>query len=289
MAFETINGQRVFSGSTGQTFIFGDYFCVFSGESPNPFIYEWKNLISIIENTGGYTFYTVDNTFNLDRGAFSSDREYLNVRAIIEGKIAVYRSIKYKHRERILPLKYLCKSCDIAGDSFFLQGVYSEKDINSCNISLVSTKIGRYIFLLSIVLAAVIFTGLAHALGNLSGNWLYYLPISIFTSIIVCVVIYLIIAVFARHKYAKVAKVDPALAEEITIIIAPEGFAAVESVCYTGCDLIPWSEASFFIETHCGLVVIRDNKSVFWLPRSFMPKNLQTPITNFIAARVKQR
>ena len=93
----------------------------------------------------------------------------------------------------------------------------------------------------------------------------------------------------ARHKYSSVQKADPATTQEITIVVAPEGFAAVESSVYTAHDLIPWNEANFFIETHMGLVVLRDNKSVFWLPKSFMPKNQQAGIYNLIASKVKQR
>ena len=289
MAFETISGQQVFSAATGQTFIFGDFFTVFYGETVSPSIYKWSQLLSITENSAGYVFYTLDKTYRLEKTAFTSSVEYLRIRAIIEGQIAINRNIRYKHLERILPLKYLYRNGIVGDDAYFIKGVYSEKEINSCNIALASTKVGRLIVLFGIIFAAAMFYFLMIHYGNVDTNWFYYLPIALFASTIVCLVIYLIIAVLARHKYNKVLKVDPALSEEISIAITPEGFSAVESFCHTGCDLIPWKEATFFIETHSGLVIIRDNKSVFWLPNSFVPKNIQPAIKNLISSRVKQR
>ena len=272
MAFENVKGQKVFSGITGLTFLFADYFTVFPGNNTIPYVYDWSRLESVVENHNGYVFTTDDNTFILERTAFSSNEEYLSVRAIIEGQIAIHRNIRYKFNKRILPLKYLYENAYIGSDAYIMKGVYCEKDINSCNISLVSTKCGRYIFLLAVVIAGLVFFLLDRILGKTGDNWIYYAPIAIFSGIIVSVVIYLILAIVARRKYTMVAKVDPALSEEITIVVSPDGFAAVESFVYTGQDLIPWREASFFIETHSGFVIIRDNKSVFWLPRSFIPK-----------------
>ena len=289
MAFEGVQGHKVYSASTGQTFIFADYFTVFTGINTIPYIYEWNKIESVVENNNGFIITTDDNVFTVERSAFSSAEDYLSVRAIIEGQIAVNPDIHYEFGKRILPLKYLYKTADIGSDAYIMKGIYSEKDINSCNISLVSTKVGKYIFLLAIVVASVLFFILHTAIGNTDDNWVYFVPISIFTGIIASVVVYLIIAIFARHKYSIVDKTDPALAEEITVAVTPDGFAAVESFIYTGQDLIPWSEASFFIETNSGFVITHDKKSVFWLPRSFIPKESQNAISNLIAARVKQK
>ena len=170
-----------------------------------------------------------------------------------------------------------------------LQGFYEEKVINSCNVALVIARYGRFIFLFTLVLIAVIFGVVISIMGNIEENWIYCLPISVFTGIIISIVAYLIIGIIARHKFNSIRKVDPATQKEITVVVAPEGFAAVETGVYTGHDLIPWSEANFFIETHIGLVVLRDNKSVFWLPKSFIPKNQQSDIFGMIASRVRQR
>lgn len=289
MAFETIQGQKVFSNLTGQTFIFSDYFTVFTSDNMVPYVYEWGQLKQITEKSDTLTFVTENEIFVLERTAFSSDYQYLSVRAIIEGQIAENRNIKYKFTNRILPLKYLYKPFDVLEDSYFMRGVYSEKDINSCNISLVSTKTNRYLIMGGIVLAIVLFIVFALNARDFGSNWFYYLPISALTSVICVMVAYLVNAIVARRKYARISKYDPAASEEITIVVSTQGFAAIESFIYTGCDLIPWSEANFFIETHAGLVVIRDNKSVFWLPRSFIPKDKQALILALIASKVKQR
>lgn len=288
MAFETVEGQKVFSHMTGTTYIFGDYFAVFRSDSAVPEIYEWNQIASVSESVDFLTITSGSAAYKIERAAFNSDDHLLAVRTIIEGQIAVYPDIKYRFNKRILPLKYLYKNMT-PSNAYVLQGSYDEKVINSCNVALVIARFGRYIFLLTLALIAVIFFITANVLGNVNDNWYYYLPLSIFIGVIVAIVVYLVVGIAARHKFNSVKKVDPAAQKEITVVVAPEGFAAVESSVYTGCDLIPWNEANFFIETHMGLVVLRDNKSVFWLPKSFIPKNQQSNIFGLIAARVRQR
>lgn len=288
MAFETVEGQKVFSPMTGTTYIFGDFFAVFRSDFSVPEIYEWKQISAVTETVDYITVSSGSDTYKIERAAFNSDDHLLAVRTIIEGQIALYPEIKYRFNKRILPLKYLYKNMT-PENAYVLQGVYDEKVINSCNVALVIARFGRYIFLLTIALIALIFIAVANILGEVKDNWMYYLPLSIFIGVIVSIVAYLIVGIAARHKFNSVKKVDPATQKEITVVVAPEGFAAVESSVYTGCDLIPWSEANFFIETHMGLVVLRDNKSVFWLPKSFIPKNEQSNIFGLIAARVRQR
>lgn len=288
MAFESVSGQKVFSSATGFTYIFGDYFVIFRGDSDVPEIYEWKSVSSVTENRGNISISVGLSTFHIESAAFSSEEQFLTVRAIIEGHIAEYPDIRYKFNQRILPLKYLYRNID-ASNAYVMRGVYEEKVINQSNISLVSARFGRVIFVFAIMLMAIFFMIIAGIMGNLQDNWIFCLPLSIFFGIIVSVIVYLIIGAVARHKYSSVQKADPATTQEITVVVAPEGFAAVESAVYTAHDLIPWNEANFFIETHVGLVVLRDNKSVFWLPKSFMPKNQQAGIYNLIASKVKQR
>ena len=288
MAFETVNGQKIFSSATGMTYIFGDYFVIFRSDNSTPEVYDWQNVTSITENHGDLTISTDSATYYVENSAFTSDDQFLTVRAIIEGQIAEHPDIRYKFNNRILPLKYLYRNIE-ASNAYVMRGVYEEKVINSSNISLTSARFGRVIFMFSLLLMAIFFFIIASIMGNLQDNWIYCLPLSIFFGIIVSVIIYLIIGMVAKHKYSSVQKVDPATTKEITVVVAPEGFAAVESSVYTAHDLIPWSEANFFIETHMGLVVLRDNKSVFWLPKSFMPKNQQAGIYSLIASKVKQR
>ncbi len=288
MAFETVNGQKVFSAMTGTTYIFADYFVVFKGDNVSPEIYEWSRITSITETMDYITVSIGSDTYKIERAAFNSDDHFLAVRTIIEGQVALYPDIKYKFNKRILPLKYLYRNI-CPTNAYVLQGFYEEKVINSCNVALVIARYGRFIFLFTLVLIAVIFGVVISIMGNIEENWIYCLPISVFTGIIISIVAYLIIGIIARHKFNSIRKVDPATQKEITVVVAPEGFAAVETGVYTGHDLIPWSEANFFIETHIGLVVLRDNKSVFWLPKSFIPKNQQSDIFGMIASRVRQR
>lgn len=288
MAFESVSGQKVFSSMTGTTYVFADYFVVFQGESVPPAIYDWGQIVSVTEASDKLTIAAENKTYYIERSAFNSDDQFLSVRAIIEGQIALHPEIRYKFGKRILPLKYLYKNINTS-NAYVMHGIYEDKVINSCNISLVSARFGRYIFFLALALIAVIFVALINILGDFRENWIYCLPISIFSGIIVSVVIYLVVGIIAKHKFNLINKIDPAASKEITVVVAPEGFAAVESSVYTSHDLIPWNEANFFIETHIGIVVLRDNKSVFWLPKSFIPKNEVNNILALISSRVKQR
>ena len=88
MAFESVSGQKVFSSATGLTYIFGDYFVVFRNDSAAPEIYEWKSVSSIAENHGSITISVGMSTYHIESAAFSSEEQFLTVRAIIEGQIA---------------------------------------------------------------------------------------------------------------------------------------------------------------------------------------------------------
>ncbi len=288
MAFESVKGIKIFSHMTGTTYIFGDYFVVIQGEANPPDIYEWSSVTDVVENLSGICITVNSRKYDIEMQAFDTEDIFLTVRAIIEGQLAFYPNVHYKFNKRILPLKYLYKNITPT-NAYIMKGYYDEKVINSCNIALVIARFGRYMFFATLALICAIFLILINVLGDLKENWIYYLPLSIFLGIIISIVAYLIVGIIARHKFNSTKKVDPATVKEITVVVAPEGFAAVESFVYTGRDLIPWSEANFFIETHAGLVVLRDNKSVFWLPKSFIPKNQQSEIFGLIAARVRQR
>lgn len=288
MAFESVRGRKVFSPLTGMTYIFGDYFVVMKGEGVVPDIYEWSQVTAVTETMSTLSITAGNESYNIEMNAFENEDKFLAVRTIIEGQIAVHPEIRYKFNKRILPLKYLYQNMT-PDNAYIMKGVYDEKVINSCNIALVIARFGRYMFMMTIILIVALFFIIAAALGDFKENWLYCLPLSIFIGIMISIVVYLVVGIIARHKFNSTKKYDPATSKEITVVVAPEGFAAVESSVYTGRDLIPWSEANFFIETHAGLVVLRDNKSVFWLPKSFIPKNQQSDIFGLIASRVRQR
>lgn len=288
MAFESVRGRKVFSAVTGRTYIFGDYFVVMNGDNSNPQIYEWNQVSSVTETLSALIITAKNQTYNIEIQAFGNEDKFLAVRAIVEGQIAVNPDIHYKFNKRILPLKYLYKNIT-TDNAYVMKGYYEEKVINSCNIALVIARFGRYMFVMTVALIVALFFIISAALGNFKENWFYSLPLSIFLGIIISIVVYLVVGIIARHRFNSTKKYDPATTKEVTLVVASEGFAAVESSVYTGRDLIPWSEANFFIETHVGLVVLRDNKSVFWLPKSFIPKNQQSDVFGLIAARVKQR
>ncbi len=291
MAFDSIPGIKVYSSRSGQYYILGDYFSVCTVDGGSPVIYKWSDIISVTEKKDGMAVCTYDgNNYTMLKNAFNGQGEYLAARAILEGSISSDAVRNYHPMKRILPFKYDYGHISDPKIVYISKGVYSEKEINNYNLAIVSTKIGKMLWLILLILSIAAFGLIFFIFGwdSVAKNWLYFLPISIFSAITLTMLIYIIIALLARYRFSEVFRQDPALGQEITFVLANEGFGAIESILYTGSDLIPWSRTRYYIETKNSIAVIMD-RSIMWLPKRMFPKEMQKEIVNFITARVKQR
>lgn len=291
MAFDSVPGLKVYSSINNQYYVLGDYFSVYTTDGNPPIIYKWEDITSAAESKDGLAVYTDDgHNYTMLKTNFNNPKEYLAARAILEGSLSQDAIRNYRPLKRILPFKYEYGHISQPKVLYVAQGVYSEKEINTCNLALVSTKIGKFMWL-SVIFLTLITFGIIFLIAGLDSvieNWLYFLPISVFCGIIVSILVYIITALLTRYRYSEIFHQDPALQQQISFILANEGFAAIEDFLYTGCDLIPWSKSLYYIETKGSIAVILD-KSIFWLPKRMFPKELQKEIVNFITARVKQK
>lgn len=289
MAFETLPGVKIFSSQTGYGFIFSDYISIFTGESDAPDIYDWSAVSQVAELKEGIAITVDGKPYHIERLAFGSNETYLRVRAIIEGQIATHPDIDYKPSKRILPYKTIYSVCEMPDNAYITAGTYSEREINSGNVSLMNTIMSKFVWLAAIVSAIIIFIILNNSVGNFSKNWFYFIPIAIFGGTAVGVLFHLGTSLVAKYKYSELYRTDPAISQEITFIVCKEGFGAVETECYTATDLIPWTQASYYIETNFVYVIMNNKKTIFWLPKRLFPKEMQTGVGEFIAARVPQK
>ncbi len=287
MAFDSLNGERIYVSQNGQTFLAGDYFSVFDNEAEVPNIYEWSEIKSYSEQQNGFNIVTEDGVnYNIPRNCFSDSRQLIRFRTIAEGQL---NKNNCRLTQRILPPKYNYSSVDIPEQSFSASCTYNEKDINSGSVASMHSKTIKYMILLAIAVMIIVFTCLAYFRGELTDSWYYYLPISFFSGVGVGIGAYLISIVVARFRFADFVKHDVSTVEESVIVVAHAGFAAVEKCVYTGMELIPWSEADYYFETKTTIVITCRDKSVCWIPKRIFPKNAQNDLSTFISSRVSAR
>ena len=289
LAFETLSGVKIFSSQTGRGYIFSDYITVYEDGTDSPFIYSWSAVKQVVEQRDSISI-TIDSTvYDIDRLAFGNNETYLKARAIIEGQIACYPDIEYRPMKRILPLKTIYSVCEMPDNAYVATGTYSEREINSGNVSLMNTIMSKFLWLAALLSAAALFLILNNTIGDFDKNWFYFIPISLFGGIGVGVLFHLATSLIAKYKYSELYRTDPAISEEITFIVCKEGFGAVETGCYTASDLIPWTQASYYIETNFVYVIMNNKRTIFWLPKRLFPKEMQSGLGDFIAARVPQK
>lgn len=287
MAFDSLKGERIYVSQNAETFLVGDYFSVFDNESEVPRIYEWSEIKSYSENQNGFTLVTSGGeSYSIPRMTFSDNSQLIRFRTIAEGQLS---GAKCRLSQRILPPKYNYNSVDIPEQSFSSPCFYNEKDIISGSIAHIQSRATKYIFLLGGIIFVAVFLVLSYFRGDAEKNWFYYLPISLFSGIGVGVIIFLIISVFARLRFADFVKHDVSALEETVIVVAHAGFAAVERCVYTGMELIPWSRADHYFETKSTIVIACKDKSVCWIPKRIFPKNVQNDVSSFIASRVTSK
>ncbi len=287
MAFDSLKGERIYVSQTALMFLAGDYFSVFSNDSEIPNIYEWSEIKAYSEQPAGLTIVTDDGeSYSIPKASFTDPKQFIRFRTIAEGQM---QGAKCRLTQRILPPKYNYSSVDIPEQSFSASCVYNEKDINSGSVAHMHSRTAKYMAIIGGLVFVIVFLALAFFRGDLSENWYYYLPISLFSGIGVGVGAYLISSVIARFRFADFVKHDVSALEETIIVVAHAGFAAVEKCVYTGMELIPWTQADYYFETKTTIVIACKDKSVCWIPKRVFPKNVQSDISSFISSRVTSR
>jgi hypothetical protein len=289
MAFESLPGVKAACRDTEQLFIVGDYFAVYQKGESFPLIYRWNQIKSIIENRTEFIIIASDDTYRIPKICFPDEKKLLAMRGVLESAVSLNHGIEYNHLKRILPPKNLYLSGDMSDAPYSATGYYKEREINFSNVILLNTRLGKLFKIIALLTIVSIFIIMHLTYGNTRENWFYFLPVSFFSGGIAVMLVYLVCALIANYHFSYLYKVDPAVTEEVTFTVSPEGFSAVESYLNTGYEFIPWGEANYFIETNSVFIIYKHKKAVFWLPKRLFEKTVQTEISKFISSKLNQK
>lgn len=290
MAFDTLPPLKINSASTGQEFIFSDYIAVFDVNEPVPRIYKYSQVTLYVEKHTFFLLSVENDVYHIGKECFTTPVELFHFRALVEGGLSDNEDVEIHTGTRILPSKNLYRHIDYDSNMFKTTGGYSEREINSGNLVLMNNRMGRMLWLIALAAGVATFTLCYFIGGHVEQNWFYYGLIALFFGIGVSVVIYLICVLMAKFRFSEMYRSDPAMSEDITFVISTDGFAAVESCVLTGCDLIPWSEGNYYIETnYIIMVVLKEKNRYFWVPKRLFPKDAQGKLSEFFSVRLPSR
>lgn len=287
MAFGLLKGERIYVGQTARTFIFGDYFSVFEDTSDIPVIYPWSAVRGYTEHPQELIF-TMDDgeVYTIPKNSFADGEQMIRVRSIAEGQLSA--GVCHVSR-RIIPPKYNYRAAEPPELSYSATGYYAEKDINSGSAANIYAMTAKYLWIIAAAVFALVFLSLNGIFGEIEHNWYYYAPISLFAGIAAAVIVCVILGIVSKFRYSEFVKYDVSAVEEMVLIVAREGFAAVERCVYTGAELIPWSSASYQFETKTTIVIICKDKTVCWIPKRLFPKEVQGELASFVATNLQSK
>ncbi len=288
MAFDALSGFMLTVTQNNQTFIVGDYFAVFEDESDMPDVYEWHSMLSYSELSDCFKIAFDRAEYTIPKNAFPDNFKIIHFRTIVEGSITGLKTVEKTVKSRIIPPKYDYVSADLSTSLYSGTGVYAEKEINTGSVSHIYGKIKIPIWMVAAAVAVAMFACLSVFGGNLEKSFIFYLVIAFFSGLGVGIVMYLILCIIARYRYAGFLKSDVSTVESIVFIVAPDGFGAIEQCIYSGKELIPWSFAKYFYETKYSVSIVCRDKSVCCIPKRLFQKNDLSDMLNFIASRVEQ-
>ena len=279
--------MRITAEMYRQTFIAGDYFAVFEDESDTPDVYNWSDITLYTEEDKRFVIGIDRIEYIIPKNCFESPRHLIQFRTLAESQLSE-SGVQLKTGPRIVPPKYNYRSADLPDNVFSGTGTYVEKEINAGSIAHVYGKFKGPIIFFSVLAGIAAFICFWLIGGELEENWIYYGAISIFVCIGIIVLVFLVFCIIARHRYAGFLKHDISTAENIVFLVAPDGFGAIEQCVYSGKELIPWTNASYFYETKYSVAIVCHDKTVCCIPKRFFQKSSQNDLVDFIAGRVDQ-
>ena len=127
------------------------------------------------------------------------------------------------------------------------------------------------------------------AVGITRTNWLYFVPISAAAGAITALLVHIVTQAIARARFRSIAEADCAARKEITFVVCRQGFAACESCVYESRDLVPWSEADYFIESDKMFIIYKNNMPIAFIPKRAFDKKYVGGIADIMALNLEQR
>ncbi len=288
MAFDALSGFKIVVSQYNLTYIVGDYFAVFDDESDIPEVYEWSAVKLYEELADHFRIAFERAEYTIPKKSFVDNTQIIHFRTIAEGMLSGQKDVVFNVKNRIIPPKYNYSNADLSNNAYTATGVYAEKEINSGSVSHIYSKIKIPIWGIAALTAVLSFIALWTFGKNIEKNLIFYVVISFFIGIGVGTVIYLILCIIARYRYAGFLKKDVSTVENLVFVVAPDGFGAIEQCIYCGKELIPWSFAKYFYETKYSIAIVCRDKSVCCIPKRLFQKSTQNDVLDYISSRVEQ-
>lgn len=290
MAFCDLKPVRAGDDRTGATYIIGEYFAAYGMGSQFPVVFSWDmaKSISITRRDMTFNFNGAKRNFCISYKMFNSIDDVLRAIAIIECRQKT-NGFEYQHEKRMFPLKSFYRECSPGKETYVGEGTLDEGETAAAFIMLLNFKLMKFLWLVALLVALLTFGALHYTIGITRDNILYFIPISAAVGGIFALIIYIITHAIARGRYKSLADADPASREDITFVISTAGFAACESCIYESRDLVPWSEADYFIESDKMFIIYKGSKPMAYIPKKAFPKKFVGGVADIIALSLEQK
>lgn len=290
MAFCDLKPVQVNDDKTGAKYIIGEVLAIYSIGSQYPTVYSWDMVksVSISRRDMSISFVGTKKSISITNKMFKSAEEVLRAIAIIECHQRNY-GFGYQHERRLFPLKSLYLECSPGKEAYFGEGMLDEADTASSLIALLNFKLMKFLWLVAILVALVVFGVLHYTIGMTRENILYFILISIASGGIFALIVYIITHAVARARVRSFADADLASRENITFVISRAGFAACESCVYQNRDLVSWSEADYFVESDKMFIIYKGRTPLAYIPKKVFSKKNIGGVSDIIALSLEQR
>lgn len=290
MAFCDLKPVRACDDRSGLTYIIGEVIAVYDMGAPVPTVFSWDMVKSVSVTRRDMTFYFNGSKkhYCISNRMFNSTEDVLCAIAIIEFRRKTYE-FDYSHEKRLFPLKTLYHECNPGKESYVGEGMLDEVDTAAAFIMLLNFKLMKFLWLVALLIALVVFGIMNYTIGITRDNILYFIPISIAAGGISALIIYIITHAIARGQYKSLADADLASRENITFVVSRAGFAACESCVYQSRDLVPWSEADYFIESDKMFIIYKGITPMAYIPKKAFQKKFVGGVADIIALSLEQK
>ena len=288
MAFSDLKPVSAGDDRAGCTYIIGGVFAVYYAGVQMPVVYSWDMIKAVSVTRKEIVLTTEKDAFCISNKMFSTIEDMLTAVAIIECRQRDF-GFRYQHGKRLFPLKSMYREMSPGKDTYTGEGMLDEAETAAAFIMLLNFRLVKFLWLVAILIMLVTFGILNFTVGITRDNILYLIPISVAAGAIAALIINIVAHAIARGRYKALADADPASRQAITFVISRAGFAACESCVYGGRDIVPWSEADFFIESDKMFIIYKNSIPFAYIPKRAFEKRFIGGVADIISLSLEQK
>lgn len=288
MAFSDLKPVSAGDDKAGCTYIIGGVFAVYHAGVQTPVVYSWDMIKAASVSRKEIVLTTENNSFHITTKMFSTIEDMLVAVAIIECRQKEF-GFPYQHGKRLFPLKSMYREMSPGKDTYTGEGMLDEAETAAAFIMLLNFRLVKFLWLVAILIMLVTFGVLNLTVGITRDNILYFIPISVAAGAIAALIINIVAHAIARGRYKALADADPASRQILTFVVSRVGFAACESCSYSGRDIVPWSEADFFIESDKMFIIYKNNVPLAYIPKRAFEKRFIGGVADIISLSLEQK